>query len=183
MQVANTEIADVKLITLKRFADDRGWFEERYRADLLEAAGIRESFVQDNMSFSARRGTIRGLHFQARPSAQAKLVAVLTGSILDVAVDLRRSSLTYGRHVSVLMNGALGQLLYVPVGFAHGFCTLEDSTLVTYKTTAYYNSAADRSLAWNDAALDIQWPVPMEKVTLSPKDRAAPSLASLGDVF
>lgn len=106
----------------------------------------------------------------------------LTGSILDVAVDLRRSSLTYGRHVGILLNAALGQLLYVPVGFAHDFCTVEDGTLVTYKTTAYYDAAADRSLAWNDA-LGIQWPVSAEGVTLSPKDRAAPSFTALGDVF
>lgn len=183
MQVADTELSDVKLITPKRLADDRGWFEERYRADLLHAAGIRTPFVQDNLSFSARAGTIRGLHFQSRPSAQAKLVAVLTGSILDVAVDLRRSSLTYGRHVCVLMSAARSQLLYVPVGFAHGFCTLEDSTLVTYKTTAYYDPAADRNLAWNDPDLNIRWPVSVEGVTLSPKDRAAPPLAALGDVF
>ena len=183
MQVVGTEIADVKLITPRRFTDDRGWFEERYRTDLLKAAGIHDQFVQDNMSFSARGGTIRGLHFQARPSAQAKLIGVLTGAVLDVAVDLRRSSLTYGRHVSVLLNAVLGQLLYVPVGFAHGFCTLEDSTLVTYKTTAYYDPAADRTLAWNDAALGIRWPVSAARVTLSPKDRAAPSLAALGDVF
>jgi dTDP-4-dehydrorhamnose 3,5-epimerase len=183
MQVVNTELSDVKLITSKRFMDDRGWFEERYRTDVLQAAGIQDLFVQENISFSAQRGTVRGLHFQARPSAQAKLIGVLTGAILDVAVDLRRSSSTYGRHVSVLMNAALGQLLYVPVGFAHGFCTLENNTLVTYKTTAYYDPAADRSLAWNDAALDIQWPVSAAYATLSPKDRAAPSLADLGDVF
>jgi dTDP-4-dehydrorhamnose 3,5-epimerase len=183
MQVAETAIADVKLITPKRFTDDRGWFEERYRTDVLQAAGIQDLFVQDNMSFSARNGTVRGLHFQMRPSAQAKLIGVLSGAILDVAVDLRRSSLTYGRHVSVSMSAELGQLLYVPVGFAHGFCTLENSTLVTYKTTAYYDPAADRSLAWNDTVLGIQWPVSAESVTLSPKDRAAPSLAHLGDVF
>jgi dTDP-4-dehydrorhamnose 3,5-epimerase len=183
MQVANTEIADVKLITPKRFADDRGWFEEIYRKDVLQDAGIQDLFVQDNMSFSARGGTIRGLHFQLRPSAQAKLVGVLAGTILDVAVDLRRTSPTYGRHVGVLLNAVLGQLLYVPVGFAHGFCTLENNTLVTYKTTAYYNQAADRSLAWNDAALGIQWPVSPEAVTLSPKDRDAPLFADLGEVF
>jgi dTDP-4-dehydrorhamnose 3,5-epimerase len=183
MRVVSTEIVDVKLITPKRLSDDRGWFEERYRTDLLQDAGIPDLFVQDNMSFSARAGTIRGLHFQARPFAQAKLIGALTGSILDVAVDLRRTSRTYGRHVSVVLNAALGQLLYVPVGFAHGFCTLEDNTLVTYKTTAYYEPAADRGLAWNDAALGIQWPVSAESVTLSPKDRAAPSLKVLGDAF
>ena len=183
MQVAETAIADVKLITPKRFRDDRGWFEEKYRTDILQAAGIKDLFIQDNMSFSARNGTIRGLHFQMRPSAQAKLIGVLTGSILDVAVDLRRASPTYGQHVSVSICAKLGQLLYVPVGFAHGFCTLEDSTLVTYKTTAYYDPTADQSLAWNDATLSIQWPVSAESVTLSPKDRAAPSLADLGEVF
>jgi dTDP-4-dehydrorhamnose 3,5-epimerase len=183
MQVAETAIADVKLITPKRFRDDRGWFEEKYRTDVLQAAGIKDLFIQDNMSFSARNGTIRGLHFQLRPSAQAKLIGVLTGSILDVAVDLRRASPTYGQHVSVSICAKLGQLLYVPVGFAHGFCTLEDSTLVAYKTTAYYDPTADRSLAWNDATLSIHWPVSAESVTLSPKDRAAPFLADLGEVF
>jgi dTDP-4-dehydrorhamnose 3,5-epimerase len=183
MKVVDTAISDVKLITPKRLVDDRGWFEERYRADLLHATGIRASFVQDNLSFSVRTGTIRGMHFQARPSAQAKLVAVLTGSILDVAVDLRRSSLTYGQHVCVEMSAGHSQLLYVPVGFAHGFCTLEDNTLVTYKTTAYYDPAADRALAWNDPDLNIPWPVSLKDVTLSPKDRAAPCLATLGDVF
>jgi dTDP-4-dehydrorhamnose 3,5-epimerase len=183
MKVTSTEIPDVKLIVPRRLKDDRGWFEEMYRKDVLAAATVNDEFLQDNVSFSAHEGTVRGLHFQTVPFAQAKLVGVLAGSIFDVAVDLRRASPTYGRHVAVRLDAALGQLVYVPVGFAHGFCTLEPNTLVTYKVSAYYNPAADRSLIWNDPALGIQWPVSEERATLSAKDGAAPSLASIGDVF
>lgn len=183
MNVVSTEIADVKLISPKRHKDDRGWFEEMYRRDLLAAAGIHEIFVQDNVSFSAHEGTVRGLHFQIPPSAQAKLVGVLAGSALDVAVDLRRASPTYGRHVAMRLDAALGNLLYVPAGFAHGFCTLEKNTLLTYKVTSYYDPAADTNLAWNDPALGIKWPVAAGQAILSAKDRAAPSLAEIGDTF
>lgn len=183
MRVVETEIPDVKVISPIRFGDDRGWFEEIYRQDVLAAAGIRDVFVQDNASFSISRGTVRGLHFQTPPSAQAKLVRVLVGSALDVAVDLRPSSTTYGRHVTVEIDANLGRLVYIPSGFAHGFCTLEANTLVSYKVSAPYDSRCDRSLAWNDPALGIEWPIASSDAILSAKDRAAPELAKLEKAF
>ncbi len=183
MKIVETEIPDVKLISPIRFGDERGWFEEIYRQDILAAAGIRDVFVQDNVSFSISRGTIRGLHFQAPPSAQAKLVRVLVGSALDVAVDLRLSSTTYGRHVSVEIDAKSGRMVYIPSGFAHGFCTLEPNTLLTYKVSAPYDSKRDRSLAWNDPALGIEWPVVASDAILSAKDRAAPELVKLENPF
>lgn len=183
MHVVQTEIADIRVISPKRFTDDRGWFEESYRHDVLAAAGIHEIFVQDNVSFSIHKGTVRGLHFQAPPSAQAKLVRVLVGSILDVGVDLRRSSATYGRHVAVRIDANLGQLVYLPAGFAHGFCTLESNTLVTYKVSSRYDNACDRNLAWNDPALGIDWPVSASEAVLSAKDSIAPRLAHIDAAF
>lgn len=183
MKVFETEISDVKVISPFRFGDDRGWFEEIYRQDVLAMAGIRDVFVQDNASFSISRGTIRGLHFQTPPSAQAKLIRVFTGSILDVAVDLRSSSTTYGRHVTVEIDAKSGRMVYIPSGFAHGFCTLEANTLVSYKVSSPYDSRCDRSLAWNDPALGIEWPVAVSDAILSAKDRVAPKLAKLESAF
>lgn len=183
MNVIEAEIAGIKVISPRRFADERGWFEEIYRQDLLAAAGIHEAFVQDNVSFSILKGTVRGLHFQIAPSAQAKLVRVLVGSVLDVGVDLRRASATYGRHVVVRLDANLGRLVYFPAGFAHGFCTLESNTLVSYKVSCPYDSSCDRSLAWNDPALAIAWPVTAAKAVLSAKDAAAPLLAQLDAAF
>ncbi|KQO59849.1 MULTISPECIES: dTDP-4-dehydrorhamnose 3,5-epimerase [unclassified Methylobacterium] len=183
MRVIETEIPAVKRVVPNRFGDDRGWFSETFRADILAEAGIDVAFVQDNQSFSAQTGTVRGLHFQLEPAGQAKLVRVLSGSILDVAVDLRHGSETYGRHVAVRLDAAEGEQLYVPVGFAHGFCTLEPDTMVAYKVSSYYSRAHDRNLAWNDPDLAISWPVSAEAAILSDKDRVAPSLAQLGTVF
>ena len=183
MRVVETELPGVKVISPVRFGDDRGWFEETYRQDILAAAGIRDVFVQDNASFSASRGTVRGLHFQTPPSAQAKLVRVFVGSVLDVAVDLRPSSATYGRHVTVEIDAKSGRLVYIPSGFAHGFCTLEPNTLISYKVSSPYDSKCDRSLAWNDPALGIEWPVATSDAILSAKDRAAPELAKLEKAF
>jgi dTDP-4-dehydrorhamnose 3,5-epimerase len=183
VKVVETEIPDVRVISPIRFDDDRGWFEEVYRQDILAAAGIRDVFVQDNVSFSISRGTVRGLHFQAPPSAQAKLVRVLVGSIFDVAVDLRPSSPTYGRHVTVEIDARLGRIVYIPSGFAHGFCTLEANTLLSYKVSSLYDRSCDRSLAWNDPALGIEWPVAASDAILSAKDRAAPGLAKLERAF
>jgi dTDP-4-dehydrorhamnose 3,5-epimerase len=183
MKVVETEIPDVKVISPIRFGDERGWFEEMYRRDILAAAGIFDVFVQDNASFSISRGTVRGLHFQIPPYAQAKLVRVLVGSVLDVAVDLRHSSATYGKHVAVKIDGQSGRMLYIPAGFAHGFCTLEANTLLCYKVSSPYDSKCDRSLAWNDPALGITWPVSSSDVVLSAKDRAAPGWAELSRAF
>lgn len=183
MRVIETQIPAVKRVVPNRFGDDRGWFSETFRADVLAAAGIDDAFVQDNQSFSAQSGTVRGLHFQLAPAGQAKLVRVLSGAILDVAVDLRRGSETYGRHVAVRLDAAEGEQLYVPVGFGHGFCTLEPDTMVAYKVSAYYSREHDRNLAWNDPDLAIAWPVGEGEAVLSDKDRVAPSFAELGAVF
>lgn len=183
MQVIETEIPAVKRVVPKRFGDDRGWFSETYRVDVLAAAGIADHLVQDNQSFSAETGTVRGLHFQISPAAQAKLVRALAGAILDVAVDLRRASPTYGRHVAVRLDAAGGEQLYVPAGFAHGFCTLEPNTMVAYKVSAYYSREHDRNLLWNDPDLAIAWPVAAGEAVLSDKDRIAPRLGDLGLVF
>ena len=183
MHVHETKISAVKRLTPKRHGDDRGWFSEVYRADILSEHGIANVFLQDNQSFSAPAGTIRGLHFQVAPNAQAKLIRVLAGAILDVAVDIRYDSPTYGRHVAVRLDAAGGEQLFVPAGFAHGFCTLEPNTMVAYKVDAYYSPADDRNLRWNDPSIGIAWPVAEADAILSGKDKAAPLLADLGRVF
>ena len=183
MKVFDLEIPAVKLISPTRFGDSRGWFSETYRADVLAAAGVTDALVQDNQSFSAQVGTVRGLHFQVAPFAQAKLVRVLQGAILDVAVDLRRSSLTYGQHLAVRLDAENGEQLFVPAGFAHGFCTLEPDTMIAYKVSAYYSRECDRGVRWDDPVFGITWPVTDATAVLSDKDRVAPLLADLGPVF
>ncbi len=183
MQIEPTAIPDVKVITPKFFRDDRGYFVETYRADRLTAAGVDIVFVQDNQSLSVPAGTIRGLHFQTPPRAQDKLVRCIRGSILDVAVDIRRGSPTYGRHVAVRLSAEDGLQLLVPKGFAHGFCTLEPNTEVVYKVSDYYAPECDRGLAWDDPALAIAWPVSGAAAILSPKDKTHPSLADLPPAF
>ena len=164
------------LISSRRFGDDRGFFVETYNARDFAAIGIPDRFVQDNHSYSAAKGTIRGLHFQMPPRAQAKLVRVLRGSILDIAVDIRRSSPTYGQHVAVELSATNGLQFYVPVGFAHGFCTLEPDTEVAYKVTEFYDPQLDRSIAWDDPDLALPWLVEPGSAVLSEKDRRAPRL-------
>ena len=183
MKVLDQAIPAVKLVRPTRFGDDRGWFSETYRADVLAASGVTDAMVQDNQSFSAQVGTVRGLHFQVAPFAQAKLVRVLQGAILDVAVDLRRSSPTYGQHVAVRLDAEKGEQLFVPVGFAHGFCTLEPDTMIAYKVSAYYSRECDRGVRWDDPAFGIAWPVAAATAVLSDKDRVAPLLADLGPSF
>jgi dTDP-4-dehydrorhamnose 3,5-epimerase len=183
MDVIETEIPDVKRIVVKRFGDARGWFSETFRADALARAGITTAFVQDNQSFSAPQGTIRGLHFQIAPRAQAKLIRVLQGAILDVAVDIRSGSPTFGKFVAVTLDADKGEQLFIPHGFAHGFCTLTPDVMVAYKVDEYYSPEHDRALAWNDPEVGIPWPVSPEAAILSDKDRRAPKLADLGRVF
>ena len=183
MEVVATALPAVKLIRMPRFADTRGFFSETYHREKWREAGIADDFVQDNHSYSAAAFTLRGLHFQAPPFAQTKLVRVARGAVLDVAVDIRRGSATFGRHVAVTLSAAAGDQLLVPTGFAHGFLTLEPDTEVVYKVTAHYSPAHDRGLLWSDPVLAIAWPAPSETVVSSDKDRQWPPLAALDSPF
>lgn len=178
-----TLIPGLVVATPVRHGDARGFFMETWRRDVFALAGIADDFVQDNQSFSAQVGTVRGLHFQRVPHAQSKLVRVLQGRILDVVVDLRRSSPAFGQHVAVELDADSGTSLYVPQGCAHGFCTLTTDCLVSYKCGAYYAGAAEGGLLWNDPALGIVWPVTGQAAVLSDKDRLWPTLAALEPVF
>lgn len=183
MHVFETNLSGVKRVQTRCFEDQRGFFSETYNVRQFADHGIDADFVQDNHSFSRRRGTIRGLHFQIPPHAQAKLVRVLRGAIYDVAVDLRTVSPTYGRSVSVELSAENREQLFIPAGFAHGFCTLEDDTEVLYKVDAYYAPDCERGLLWNDPALNIDWPVDEAKAILSDKDRTYPPLSDLPAYF
>lgn len=166
-----------------KHGDRRGFFSETYNRKALAALGIDINFVQDNHSLSAAKGTVRGLHFQTPPFAQDKLVRVVRGSVFDVAVDLRQGSPTYGRHVSAVLSAAAWNQILVPIGFAHGFMTLEPDTEVIYKVSDYYAPAHDNGLLWNDPALGIQWPLAENDALLSEKDRKLPGLAELVSPF
>jgi dTDP-4-dehydrorhamnose 3,5-epimerase len=174
MDIRATDLPDVKVLTPRRFGDARGYFSETWNAARMAAAGLLTQFVQDNESLSARPGTLRGLHYQAPPFAQAKLVRVARGAVRDVAVDVRRGSPTYGGWIAEVLSAENGAQLLVPRGFLHGFVTLEPDTLVIYKVDNGYDAASDGSVLWNGAGLDIDWGVSPSEVTLSDKDRAAP---------
>jgi dTDP-4-dehydrorhamnose 3,5-epimerase len=183
LSVEPTVLPDVKLISPTKFGDHRGFFSEVYNRASFRDAGIDLDFVQDNHSLSASVGTLRGLHFQSAPFAQDKLVRVVKGRILDVAVDIRASSPTYGRHVSVELSAENWRQLLVPVGFAHGFVTLEPDTEVLYKVSALYGPRNDHGLAFDDPALGIDWRFPHDQLVLSGKDRKHPRLADLPNYF
>lgn len=183
MQVERLSIPDVMVLTPKRFGDERGFFTETWSRRVYAEAGIDVDFVQDNHSLSRAAGVIRGLHFQVAPSPQGKLVRVVRGRILDVAVDLRHGSPTFGKFVTAELSAENGRQMWVPVGFAHGFCTLDPDTEVIYKVTAYYDAAADKGLAFDDPALAIPWPVAPADATVSAKDRHHPRLADLPTHF
>lgn len=183
LQVTETEIADVKLIVPRIQRDDRGFFSETYNKAGLAALGMNLEFVQDNHSLSVERGVVRGLHFQIPPFAQHKLVRVIRGSVFDVAVDIRRASPTYGKHVARVISAADWNQFLIPVGFAHGFCTLEANTEVIYKVTSYYSPEHDRGLLWNDPDLGIAWPIADAQAILSKKDRALPRFSELPAYF
>jgi dTDP-4-dehydrorhamnose 3,5-epimerase len=185
VQITSLAIPDVRLVVPDRFGDARGFFSETYSRRDFAAAGIADEFVQDNQSRSASVGTVRGLHYQLPPFAQGKLIRALKGSILDVAVDIRRGSPSFGTHVAVILTAEAGNQLYVPTGFAHGFCTLEPDTEVAYKVTAYYSREHDRGIRWNDPALGIDWPVEADVAVLSAKDVALPLLDAVpeGELF
>ena len=179
MEIEPLRIPAVKVLTPKKHGDHRGFFSEVYNRRAFAEAGIEIEFVQDNHSRSAEKGTVRGLHFQTPPFAQDKLVRVVRGAVFDVAVDLRRSSPTHGRHVSITLSASAWNQLLVPAGFAHGFMTLEPDTEVVYKVSDHYAPDHDKGLLWNDPALGITWPIPEAEAVLSDKDRRQPRLAEI----
>jgi dTDP-4-dehydrorhamnose 3,5-epimerase len=183
MKLQHLAIPEVLLLTPRRFADERGFFSETYSQRALHELGVGASFVQDNLSMSRRAGTVRGLHYQRPPHAQAKLVSVVRGRILDVAVDVRRGSPTFGRYVSAELSEENGQQIFVPEGFLHGYATLEPDTLVAYKASAFYAPDCDGAVRWNDPDLAIAWPVDAADAQLSPKDSAAPLFANFDTPF
>lgn len=183
MDIRALDIEGLFLITPRRHGDDRGFFSEVFRQDHLEAAVGPVRFVQDNHSRSSHKGTLRGLHFQSAPKAQGKLVRVTRGAVLDVAVDARPGSSTFGKHVAVELSAENWQQLWIPPGFLHGFCTLTEDVEFLYKVTDYYSAAHDGAVAHDDPDLAIRWPFPADARTLSPKDRAAKRLRDLGPLF
>ena len=183
MKFIPQSVPDVILIEPNSHGDDRGYFLETFRQDLFEKAiGYKVSFVQDNESKSSR-GVLRGLHYQMPPFTQAKLVRVIQGSVLDIVVDIRRSSPTFGQHVAVKLTGVNKNQLFVPHGFAHGFLVLSDSATFAYKVDNYYAPEYDRGIAFDDKKLKIDWQLSIEKLQLSDKDKILPSLASAKDLF
>jgi dTDP-4-dehydrorhamnose 3,5-epimerase len=176
-------IPAVVLIRPKKFGDARGYFMETWSAPDFAAAGIDTVFVQDNQSLSAARGVVRGLHFQAPPAAQAKLVRVLKGAIFDIVVDIRVGSPSYGKWCAATLTAEQAEQLFVPHGFAHGFCTLEPDTEVIYKVDSSYAPQTEGGIAWNDPELAIDWPVSEAEVQLSGKDAALPGFAGFVSPF
>jgi len=181
MQFEPLHIPGLMLVRPAKFEDARGFLSETFNLRAFAEAGLTPNFVQDNHSLSTAAGVVRGLHFQLPPRAQGKLVRVVRGAILDVAVDLRRGSPSFGRFAAVELSAANWRQLWIPAGFAHGFCTLEPDTEVIYKMTDFYDPGAERGLAWDDPDLGIPWPV--SDPILSDKDRRLPRLAELPDCF
>ena len=183
MQVTKMAIPDVWLLRPKRHGDARGYFVETFSDRSFRRAVGDVVFVQDNEALSTQKGTVRGLHFQRPPSPQGKLVRALKGAIFDVAVDIRHGSPSFGRHVSALLTAETGDQLWVPPGFAHGYCTVEPDSIIAYKVTGYYSAADDAGMAWDDPALGIEWPVEPAEALLSDKDRRQPKLSELPRLF
>ena len=172
-----------RIIVPRRHVDNRGWFSETFHEKRLRDIGITCRFVQDNQSSSKRTGTLRGLHFQVPPAAQAKLVSVVRGRILDVAVDVRRGSPTFGKHASTELSAESGLQVYVPIGFAHGFVTLEDDVVVMYKASDFYSPAHDCGIFWKDPDIAFPWPFKDAEIIVSDKDRALPHLKEFASPF
>lgn len=177
MEVVRTEIDGVVLLAPRSFGDERGYFMETFHRRRYDECGITVDFCQDNLSFS-RRGALRGLHYQL-PHAQAKLVQVLVGEVFDVAVDIRRGSPSFGRWVGATLSAENRRQLFLPAGFAHGFCVMSEAALFVYKCSDYYAPEADRGILWSDPELAIDWPI--KDPVLSPKDAALPRLRDLAD--
>ena len=177
------EIEGLKLVIPKKHGDARGFFSETHNAETWRRAGLNYNFVQDNHSLSRSAGTVRGLHFQAPPHGQAKLVRCVRGRILDVAVDVRRDSPTYGRHLSVELSAENGHQLFVPVGYGHAFVTLEPNCEVIYKVSDFYAPDSDGGIRFDDPEISIAWPFPADQLVLSPKDRALPLLSEFDSPF
>ena len=183
MKFIRTEIPDVVIVEPVVHGDTRGYFVETFRQDKLEEfLGFKVNFCQDNESKSSR-GVLRGLHYQLHPSAQTKLVRVIEGKVLDVAVDIREGSPTFGKHVAVELSGENKRQLFVPRGFAHGFVVLEDNTTFAYKVDNYYSPENDRGIAFDDMDLNIDWQIPHQELNLSAKDKIQPKLHETNDLF
>jgi dTDP-4-dehydrorhamnose 3,5-epimerase len=183
MRIEHAGIPGILLITPAVFSDARGYFCETFRQDLFAELGGAPQFVQDNQALSKNAGVVRGLHYQSPPFAQAKLIRVLRGRILDVAVDIRIGSTTFGQHVAAELCAVSKQQMYIPEGFAHGYATLEPDTEIAYKVSAYYAPAHDRGIFWADPALDIAWPIDKSSAILSPKDTKLPHLGDVDSPF
>lgn len=181
--IERQSIPDVWTYTPRRHGDERGWFSETFNARALEEMLGGVSFVQDNQSLSVVKGTLRGMHFQISPKAQDKLIRVVRGVVLDVAVDIRRNSETFGKSVAVVLSSENGAQLFVPKGFAHGFLTLEPNTEVLYKVSEYYSREHERGVAWDDPAIGIDWTLSPEVLTIAERDRQFPKLAQLESFF
>jgi len=183
MTFIRTDIPDVVICEPTVHGDERGYFVETFRADKLEEfLGYKINFCQDNESKSSR-GVLRGLHYQLSPAAQTKLVRVIQGKVLDVAVDIRKGSPTFGKHVAVALTAENKRQLLVPRGFAHGFVVLEDDTIFAYKVDNYYSPENDRGILFSDEALNINWQVPHDELNLSAKDKVQPKIAETNDIF
>lgn len=183
MQFRTFDLECLLEIKPRKMADARGYFSETFRANDFRERVPGVDFVQENQSFSAKAGTIRGIHFQSHPAAQGKLVRCLAGRLFDVAVDLRAGSPTYGEWASVILSPEELNQFWVPVGFGHGFCTLEPNTVISYRVTDYYSAAHDKGVAWNDPVIGVEWPELADPSTLSDRDRSQPALESLPQYF
>lgn len=183
MELIETDIPAVKILVPKKFGDHRGFFSEVYSDKLLADLGIVSRFVQDNHSLSAETGVVRGLHYQLPPMAQDKLIRVVRGAVLDVAVDVRRGSPTFGKYVSCMLSAENWKQMFVPAGFAHGFATLEPNTEVLYKVTNCYSPTHERGVCWNDPELGIDWRVVPGAAVLSDRDRKHPMLSGAAELF
>jgi dTDP-4-dehydrorhamnose 3,5-epimerase len=183
LEVRETGLPGLRVLVPKRLRDERGFLAETWRRDRFHELGLGRAWCQENHAGSSRAGTVRGLHYQVPPAAQAKLVRVVRGALLDVAVDLRRGSPTFGRHAAVELSTANFRQLFIPAGFAHGYCTLEPDTEILYRLDHVYAPEHERGISWNDPELGIEWPVDPASAIVSAKDRSLPRLADQPDLF